>query len=209
MIIRLGDPTVRRSSTSAVRALARYSLSELVWFPVGKGEVVVTTLESHAWLEPGSESQEMLLQTDFKSSVWAKPLVDEAFAGKPIPTQAEELDYALEFIGSPVLPRRWVMLTLGGFVVTLVGVGLFFIRTSDSRAIGLWAPLLSIAVGAALCAGSSFIRRDKVDTVATVFAAGQSEKRTAREIAKDSEGNSVAILNHWAPAWPKPSARAP
>ncbi|MEZ6134517.1 MAG: hypothetical protein R3C53_06375 [Pirellulaceae bacterium] len=139
-----------------------------IWMNVGYGQVLITTLESHAWITAGTESTDAQRQTDFKNRLWALSLstaVNEAAMEQPL---SASTNYPMEFIGSPVLPRRIVASALAGFLALLVIGGAFLAKVGEIRRIGWIAPLIALLTASGLFIGSRWIRRDKAETAAAL-----------------------------------------
>ncbi len=138
-----------------------------IWMQVGYGELLLTTLSSGGWIMPGSESTvDPQLGTEYKTRAWAFTLASEAHEIRHYKPLTAKVDYPLQFIGNPVLPRSLVGSLLLAFVLLLAGVAVALWRFGEVSRIGLVAPVLSVACGGLLFASSSWIRRDIPETVA-------------------------------------------
>ncbi|QDV25471.1 hypothetical protein [Aureliella helgolandensis] len=137
----------------------------VTWFPVGQGKLVLTTLASEAWLEPGSESTEAGMQTQYKMRAWSAPFGRKIY-DTPLPLPlSQEVNYPLELIGNPILPKGTVVLVLVAFVGLIVLLGASLLQMGKATRLGIYAPLLAIAVSSALWASSAWVRRDIPETV--------------------------------------------
>jgi hypothetical protein len=179
-----------------------------IWMQVGYGKILLTTLESHAWVVPGSESSDPLRGTTFKNRLWALSVATEAndiLREKPLATAVE---YPMQLFGNPVLPRRLVGGILLAFVCLLALVGALQWRLGEISRFGWAAPLLSLAAGCSLFIASSWIRRDIPETAASLQLVQVSEdgntasvreqgaiylnSEKAMELASSSDGWAVA-----------------
>jgi hypothetical protein len=52
-----------------------------IWFPIGKGSLLVTTLEGRGWVKPRVDRQrtEPLLDSGFQLHTWAKPMAEQFY----------------------------------------------------------------------------------------------------------------------------------
>ncbi len=152
-----------------------------IWMNVGYGQVLLTTLESHAWLMEGSETQDVLQSTDFKMRPWAQSLatdVHDALRAQPL---ADPVDYPQQLIGNPVLPRRWVGWGLMSFLALLAAAGAIQWKLGDSSHFGWSAPLISLVAGGALLLATGWIRREIPETAATLQVIHASQDGTQRQ----------------------------
>ncbi|MFM2013869.1 MAG: hypothetical protein RLZZ396_2653 [Planctomycetota bacterium] len=119
--------------------------------PVGRGELIITSLESSAWITPrkGQLSEDPFYRSDYELKPWAKNLVDTVQVkrgGSILPLKS--LEYPLERIGNPVVSRGIVAGILLGFCTALIGMSLWRLTAKDAKAMGWIAPAL--AIGASL-----------------------------------------------------------
>lgn len=146
-----------------------------VWMNVGYGQLLLTTMESHAWIVPGSESSEPLKGTAFKNRLWALNVateVNDLLRDKPLATS---VDYPVQLFGNPVLPRSIV----GGILLAFIGIlgliGVVQWKLGDIARFGWAAPILSAVAGCGLFIASSWIRRDIPETAANLQVIQVSE----------------------------------
>ena len=91
---------------------------------VGYGRLVLTTLDSRAWIEPRTSSikTDPMFLSNYQPRVWAKIFAIESNEPKPqLPLKAV-VDYPLQHIGNPIVPRGWIAVALLGFFICLAGV---------------------------------------------------------------------------------------
>ena len=137
-----------------------------IWMKRGYGEILLTTLDCGAWIEPrANPSSDPRFSAAYTSRVWASLLaisINAAKANEPLP----DLEYPLQQIGNPVVPKLWVTLTLAAFCALLAGLGVWRTVNGGLRLIGLAAPALAILVGAGLLLVSTVVSRDIPETIA-------------------------------------------
>ncbi len=122
-----------------------------ILMPVGRGELIITSLESSAWIQPRKNqlSDDPFYRSDYELKPWAKNLIDSIQvkrSGNLV--TLKDLDYPLEKIGNPVVPRSLVAGILLSFCTALVGLSIWRLTARDAKAMGWIAPAL--AVGASL-----------------------------------------------------------
>lgn len=155
-----------------------------VWFDVGKGRVLVTTLEARAWVKPreSKRSQDPTQDSNFQMRNWAQNLADQFYAsrdavsplqsaGSPVqnaasPVQKAEIEYPIKHIGNPIPDRRFVMAVLFTFGGLLCIAGLICWKTSRMVQLGWIIPVISIGACVPILVAAQRLRRDLVDTSA-------------------------------------------
>ncbi len=157
--------------------------------PVGFGELVITTLDASAWIEPRTEkrSNDPLVDSAYQSKVWAKQFassINELRAPRPL--EGQSVSYPLKQIGNPVVPRSWVLITLAAFCGLLCLAGGARMLGWELSWIGVIAPTLACVFGGGLLAASMFVRSDIPESVSTlqiVEFGGDGQFALAREQA--------------------------
>ena len=129
---------------------------------IGDGELILTTLESSAWLKPRfMQSNDEIFQSKFSAPLWEGTLNSQLNATHlPEPLEAVDVSYPIELIGSPVVSRQLVGAVLIGFCTLLLGMGLWGAFASDLRWIGVLAPALAIASCVPLVVAAIGMRTD-------------------------------------------------
>ncbi len=134
---------------------------------VGYGRLVLTTLDSRAWIEPRTNKTEkdpMFLST-YQPRVWAKVFAIDSNEPRPSLPLTELVDYPLQQIGNPIVPRGWVAVVLLGFFLCLAGFSAWFAYLGKQTLIGLVTPLAAIVISLSVIAASNWIRRDIPESV--------------------------------------------
>lgn len=135
--------------------------------PVGYGQLLLTTLDSLAWIEPRTKqrSTDPSYQANFSVRSWGANWSADANALFPQLPIRDEVEYPLLRIGNPVVPRGWVATALLGFCGLLAIVGVCLAATRHLTWIGWLAPLLAVAASLALLLAASWVRRDIPESV--------------------------------------------
>jgi hypothetical protein len=151
-----------------------------IWMPVGRGELLITTLGSAGWIQPRGlqPSNDPLFQSAFELRVWAKSFVDQIQVNrlKP-PLNTSNAAYPIERIGNPVVPRTLVASVLGAFCVLLLGFGAWRWYAGELAWIGYAAPALAIVASIPLIAVAVFQRKD-IPAMVSVLQLAQFESPT-------------------------------
>lgn len=134
---------------------------------VGYGQLLVTTLDSFAWIEPRTQqrSTDPSHQADFSVRPWGanwSALANVPFPKLPI---SDQVEYPLLRIGNPVVPRNWVATALLGFCGLLAIAGVCLATTRRQTWIGWLAPSLAVATSLSLLLAASWVRRDIPESV--------------------------------------------
>ncbi len=138
-----------------------------VMMEVGYGQLLLTMLESHAWIEPRltQRSDSPYLQAAFTVRNWGTNLAVESNASAPLLPLSAEVDYPLQRIGNPVVPQGWVATALLGFVGLLALTGILLALTKHLTWIGWMAPLLAAVTSLSLLVAATYVRRDIPESV--------------------------------------------
>jgi hypothetical protein len=151
---------------------------------VGYGQIVLTTLDSRAWIEPRTTqvSQDSLFQSDYQPRAWAKYFAIDANEARSTLPLTERVDYPLRHIGNPIVPRSWVGATLLLFFSCLAGVGLWLASSGRLPRIGIIAPVAAVLVSVTLIAAATWMRRDIPESLSRF-----------QVVEVGSDGNSATI----------------
>ena len=170
----------------------------LITMQVGLGEVVFTTLDSSAWLQPrttqGNASPSF--QSTYKVPYWATTIPPKIHEPKPPSTlNLEKTSYAIEQIGNPIVSRWFVASILGSFSVFWVGLGLW--RTMGGRVyhVGWIGPALALVASVPLLV-ASFLQRREIPPMVSVLQVAETNARAGtqvREAAAVYQSNSTAM----------------
>jgi hypothetical protein len=135
--------------------------------PVGRGELVLTMLDSQGWIEPRKIRIEPAANhSNYELRPWAKSLADIVHLRRAPPILSmSDLEYPLKQIGNPVVSREFVALVLLGFCAALVGLGLWRFGRGNVSWIGVWIPALSLAACVPICVAGLIQKKDIADTV--------------------------------------------
>ena len=131
-----------------------------ITFRVGYGELIVTTLDCSAWMQRRSKpySSEPLKNSGFEPLLWSRPLVsDQMFSALPEKPTVKESDYAMQFLGVPIVPKSWVAIALIVFCASLGGLAIWRASAGDLARIGALTPALAICLSCGLLASKRFI----------------------------------------------------
>lgn len=175
-----------------------------IWFQIGKGQLLVTTLDARGWMTPrtGEANLDPLLHSDFQMRVWSKPMAEQFFEGADprSPLDVAQVDYPLKQIGNPVLNRNFVISIVFGFCGLLALSGWWCWHTGALTRMGWLVPVLSIAAAVPLLVASNRVRRDMPDTSAHLQVIEvqpgsrlvQGSQWTATYMSRSSSGELVA-----------------
>lgn len=139
-----------------------------VEFSVGYGNLYLTTLGDYGWLEARkTQKPDPMRQAKYTMRRWAKP-VSGSLAGisrakRPLD---QELEYPLELLGAPVIPRSGVGIFLASFCVLLTGIGAWFWTRGDLAWVGAAMPLTALVAGAGMIIAKSWVNSDVPETLA-------------------------------------------
>lgn len=136
--------------------------------PIGYGQLLLTTIDGAAWIEPRAEqrSSDPYYQSDFTVRPWGTNWGLETNTVFPELPISSDVDYPLLLIGNPVVPRGMVATALLGFcaVLAIAGAGLAAIR--QQVWIGWLAPALAVLASLTLLLAATWMRRDMLESVA-------------------------------------------
>lgn len=196
----------------------------LFWLELGRGKVMVTTLEARGWIETRPVSRrngDPILGTDYiVNSVLRKVATD--FFVSPSAKDEYQVDlskYATSQVGYRVLPR-WVLIgILGTFLVGMAVGGVYLARTDRMKWFVIACPLVSVGLAASLFAYGEANRsaipstlvvaqfvevgpnadRFQIDGAATMYSAKLSDFNLTGEdgtvLAQRSESSNATIMN--------------
>ncbi|MFN9987429.1 MAG: hypothetical protein ACK52S_17920 [Pirellula sp.] len=202
--ISLQDRTVELSSPVRFKRVMQhggvvpYSIDgwpACVIFPVGRGELMVTTLESAAWIEPRKNqwSQDPFFQSDYELRRFAKGLVDKIHTKRSISVvNLKDVSYPMEKIGNPVVSRGFVASVLLLFCGALISFGLWRGFLGELKWVGFLAPALAVLAALPLIAAAWLQKRD-IPSMVSVFQLVQFSDPTGgmiRETAAVYNGDS-------------------
>lgn len=141
-----------------------------IWYRIGKGMVLLTTLEPEGWLQPRTSQRKEGedFSTPFQLRAWATAMADRLHEINPTlsPIEFAEVQYPLQQIGNPVLDRRYVLVIVFGFCAVLGSVAGVCWLTNQMMRLAWLIPLISLAATAPLLISSTYQRRDIPDTTA-------------------------------------------
>ena len=140
-----------------------------IWMSVGYGEILLTTLDPAAWVEPRDLSNDpggnSMGVSAYASRIWASRLALEV----NVPTRnlplVAETSYPLELMGSRVVPKGWIATGLSVFCLLLLVLGVWRWRAGDLRTIGIAIPTLAIVFSGGMVLATSFTRLDQPESV--------------------------------------------
>jgi len=147
--------------------------------PIGRGELILTALESSAWIQlrKGQVSDDPFYRSDYELKSWARNLIDTVQVKRPGSIVAlKDLEYPLERIGKPVLPRSTVAAILLTFCAVLVGISLWRLQAKDAKAMGWIAPSLAVLASLSLVYLAWSQKRD-IPPMVSVFQLVQLESK--------------------------------
>lgn len=165
---------------------------------VGYGQILLTTLDSRAWIEPSTKKSAKgeSFQSSYQPRVWAKYFSVDANESRSLLPLTERVDYPLSQIGNPVVPRKWVAVALIGFFVALTVLGLWFAYLGRLTAIGWLVPIATILLSIGLVSAANWVRRDISESVSrfqTVELSDDGNFAHIREQAAVYLGTSVSM----------------
>jgi hypothetical protein len=140
-----------------------------IWFPVGRGEILATTLSPRAWIQPRYNQPDTPEEkrTSYELRPWAFELGMQFFQArsrKPASNSITESDYPLRQIGNPVVSKSIVSLSLGGFIAVLCGLGIYQMWKVGAYRFGWMTPLISLLGCLPLVIASLWIRNEIPET---------------------------------------------
>lgn len=205
--ISLQDRTVELSSPVRFKRVvqqggdAPYSIDgwpACIIFPVGRGELMVTTLDSAGWIEPRKNqwSQDPFFQSDYEMRRFAKAIVDKIHTKRSMPViNLKEVNYPIEKIGNPIVSRGFVASVLLLFCCALISFGLWRSLVGELKWAGMVAPALAVLASLPLIIAAWMQKRD-IPTMLSVFQLVQFSDPTGgmiRESAAVYNGDSMPM----------------
>lgn len=140
-----------------------------IWMKVGYGEILVTTLSPEGWIKArgnrGGENRDPMKVSAFESQLWSNSLALDINAPSLNPPLGSQVDYPIEMMGNPIVPRQWIATGLTSFCLMLLAIGLWRWWVGDMRLVGLIAPPVALVFAAGLVFAASFIRSDQPESV--------------------------------------------
>ncbi|GIW99195.1 MAG: hypothetical protein KatS3mg111_2528 [Pirellulaceae bacterium] len=134
-----------------------------IWMPQGHGEILFTTLEPRAWIEPRPQDPaniDVYQQSQFTTPAWSRPLALEInTAAGELPTY-REFDYAVQSIGNPVVPRRWIAVGLIGFCGIIAALSVVAWRGGATSLMLGGAPVTAVIVSGIFLVAAQRLRHD-------------------------------------------------
>jgi hypothetical protein len=139
-----------------------------LWFPNGRGKLLVTTLNAPAWVTSRGPSQED--RSDYLSNYqllpWANSLAGDFFR----PKRSEEFvpfqsDYPVKQIGNPVVAKSIVGWSLCSYLLIVGLAGWFQWRSGRATKMGWIAPALSLLGCVPLFVASYWVRNEISDSL--------------------------------------------
>ncbi len=143
-----------------------------IWFRIGRGQVLVTTLGAAAWIRPRTvvRNSHPLFDHAFEMQPWAVQMVQrfyEIYVNR-LSQADKEIDYPVKLIGNPVLDRSFVMRIVLSFCGALLLAGLVCWQRGMLVHMGWIVPILSIVASVPILFAASTQRRDIADTSANL-----------------------------------------
>lgn len=136
--------------------------------PIGYGQLLLTTIDGAAWIEPRAEqrSSDPYYQSDFTVRRWGTNWALETNTVFPELPISSDVEYPLLRIGNPIVPRGMVAAALLGFcaVLAIAGAGLAAMR--QQTWIGWLTPALAVLASLTLLLTATWVRRDMPESVA-------------------------------------------
>lgn len=148
-----------------------------IWFPVGRGELLLTTLASEAWVTPRPDDAEAdpRKSSAYTLATWAAGFANDFQRSKPdLPLNLAEAAYPLERIGNPVVSRALVALVLLGFCGSLAIFGIWKYTQGDLKSIGLAAPAIALVAAVPFIIAAALQRRD-IPSMVSILQVAQLE----------------------------------
>jgi hypothetical protein len=140
-------------------------------YPIGHGELMVTTLESSGWIEPRKNqwSEDPFFRSDFELRRFAKGIVDKIHLKRSIPmAHLKDVNYAVESIGNPIISRSLVASILLLFCAGLILFGLWRLLAGELKWAGIVAPGLAVVASMPLLVAAWMQKRD-IPTMVSVL----------------------------------------
>lgn len=174
-----------------------------VWFPVGKGEILATTLSPRAWLRPRYILPDTPndKKTAYELKLWAFELSTRFFQSRPEnhrTSSLNESDYPLRQVGNPVVSKSIVNWSLGLFVAALAAVGTYQLRYGGAYRLGWMVPAVAVLGCVPLVLASQWIRSEIPETwgrLQLVDVAADGSNALVRELSSLylNDSNSMSL----------------
>ena len=155
--------------------------------PIGRGELILTALESSAWIKPRKvqSSEDPFFRSDYELRPWARSIIDTVQVKRAANiVSLKDLDYPLERIGNPVVSRGLVAAILLSFCTALIGISIWRLTASDAKAMGWIAPALALVASIPLTYLAWSQKRD-IPAMVSLFQWVQLESKSGA-ILKES-----------------------
>jgi hypothetical protein len=169
--IRVDEPVSMRRviQTGGTVAVSINGYPAAIWYQVGKGRLLVTTLEARGWMTaqeaaPGDRGNNI----KYQPHSWTKRIYDQLHESRKLnsPIEKAEVLYPLKHIGNPILNRSFVLMLVFGFCVALGIAGAIGWHSGKLVRLGWMVPLLSLAASTPLLIASYQLQREVPDTSA-------------------------------------------
>ena len=142
-----------------------------IWMPIGRGELLITTLSSPAWLGPRQvqKNDDLLFQSAYMLPIWAASFANQTHNIRKFRSgNLLEATYPIDRIGNPVVSRLLVASVLVSFCLALIAIAAWRFFGGRLTWIGVLAPALSILASIPLVAAALTQRRDIPSMVSTL-----------------------------------------
>lgn len=148
-----------------------------IWMKVGKGSVLLTTLDHRAWIEPRVlSSPDSRANSRYQVKPWAQQLVLQTHFNPTAGKQQPTVDYPVQLIGNPILSRATVMAALGTFcLLTTLLAGALHVAGWNRMWLYALAPTASIVAALFMVMAAASMRRGIPEGVATLQDVAISE----------------------------------
>jgi len=169
--VRVDEPVSMRRviQTGGTVAVSINDFPAAIWYKVGKGRLLVTTLDARGWMIPRNKAlADLENNPSFQPQSWTKRLYDQLYDIRELssPMEKAEVLYTLKHIGNPILNRSFVLTLVFGFCAALgIAGGICWCSEKWSR-LGWLVPLLSLAASTPLLIASYRLQREVPDTSA-------------------------------------------
>jgi hypothetical protein len=133
-----------------------------IWYKVGKGELLLTTLDAKGWLQERTtqNSPDETFQSNFSVPLWGGTFSNNIHAPRPeLLFGKEPPSYPLDRIGNPIVSRQLVSLVLCSFCGVLGLVGLWRWMVGELRWMGLLAPAIGIVASIPMLVAAQSLRQ--------------------------------------------------
>lgn len=140
------------------------------WYAVGRGRLLVTTLEARGWVQPRERPREDSVERNsvYQMRLWAQSLADQfhEMVDSRTPLERVELDYPLKHIGNPVPDRALILGIVFGFCGLLALTAAWCWHIGRAVWLGWLVPLLAAVACVPIVIAAAGLRRGMVDTTA-------------------------------------------